>query len=584
MPRDRSSRFGAPLRWTVRVVALVLVIWIIASVVVLLRVRSSADAALDRLDTARENLSATALLRGAGRDALGAATSDFRTAHDRAGSPILAPWKVIPLASQNVKSAEALTAAAAKVTAITERAASKTSQLLKVSPTTGAERLALLQQLEHVSGRAADRLRDVDLGPDFFLVGPLGDARDRFIERLDQLRQALRGARSLASGFEQLLRGPRRYLVLAANNGEMRAGSGMLLSAGVVTFQDGTFSVGSFEPSADFNLPAGAVPVPPELDHLWGFLHPTQEWRNLASTPRFDVTAPLAADMWRAATGQTVDGVLAVDPATLRALVAAQGPINVAGRDLTSDNVLGFLLRDQYAGVSIGDPQAARRDVLGTVATAALDTLQSRAWRSTDLVAQLGSAGTGRHILAWARDPKEEKAWAAGGIDGALHADSLAVSLLNVGGNKLDQFVHVDAHLAVDENDSGGHDVTVRVKISNEAPTGLPSYIAGPHPATDLEEGEYRAILSVNSPGAGSLPRISGLPRLLVAGIDGPTKTAAAADVQLARGATLTVTIRFQLPDGLDAMTVEPSARIPPVTWTFGDRRFTDTHPERLEW
>ena len=101
----------------------------------------------------------------------------------------------------------------------------------------------------------------------------------------------------MAAGMQLLLQGPRRYLVLVANNAEMRAGSGMFLSVGVASFADGAFSVGDFRPTPDFNLPAGSVAVPPDLQNLWGFLHPTEEWRNLASTPRFDVSASLAAQM-----------------------------------------------------------------------------------------------------------------------------------------------------------------------------------------------------------------------------------------------------------------------------------------------
>jgi uncharacterized protein DUF4012 len=584
MASERSPRFSAPVRRVLQGLAILFVLWILASGFVLLRSRAAANSALDRLDAAQEQLTAAELLRGEGQQALAEARRDFETAHDRAGSFVLAPWKAVPLLRQNVKSVEALTEAAGKITAIAERATTEAEKVLELSPVTGPGRLDMLRQLELITGRAADDMRRVDLGPDFFLFGPLGSARDRFIDRLDQLRDALGGARALAEGSERLLVGPRRYLVLAANNAEMRAGSGMLLSAGIASFSNGNFSLGEFRPSADFNLAAGAVPLPPELQALWGSFTPSQEWRNLATTPRFDVTAPLAAEMWRAATGEVVDGVLAVDPVALRALLAAQGPINAAGRELNADNVIGFLLNDQYAGVSIEDSQAGRRDALGEVARAAVDTLNSRPWVSTDLVGQLGNAGRGRHVLAWARDPVEQEAWAAGGVDGSLKEDSLSVSLLNVGANKLDQFIQVDGRIEVAEVDDGGHDVTITLELRNEAPTGLPSYIAGPHPALALAEGEYQAVVAVSTPGFGSVATIDGLEHLLANGLDGPTKVAAAGDVRLARGATSTVTVRFRLPEGVDELRLEPSARVPPITWQYQGRTFQDYATEHLEW
>jgi hypothetical protein len=108
--------------------------------------------------------------------------------------------------------------------------------------------------------------------------------------------------------------------------------------------------------------------------------------------------------------------------------------------------------------------------------------------------------------------------------------------------------------------------------------------VAGPHPDTGLAEGEYRAVVAVSSPGYGSLARIEGLPKLLAGGLDGPTKVAAAGDLELARGASGTVTVRFRLPPGVEELRVEPSARVPPITWHFQDRTWEDTAPERLEW
>ena len=76
-------------------------------------------------------------------------------------------------------------------------------------------------------------------------------------------------------------------------------------------------------------------------------LAPTEEWRNLASSPRFEVTASLAAEMWRATTGETVDGVLLVDPVALQALLAAQGAVSVGDREIGADNVVEFLMLDR---------------------------------------------------------------------------------------------------------------------------------------------------------------------------------------------------------------------------------------------
>lgn len=579
--RERGSRLGPVARWCVIITGAVLVGWLIASAVVLWSTRSPTNDGLDALERAQEQLDATALLRGDAAADLDVARAAFGDAHDRAASPILAPWRVIPLLGSNVSSVEALTGAAERVAAIGARTARDSAAVVAASPADGGARLALLDDLGRVSGRAERALAKVDLGPDFFLVGPIGDARQRFVDRLVELRDAVAAAQQVSAGARQLLQGPRRYLVLAGNNAEMRAGSGMFLSVGVATFADGAFTIGEMRPSSEFNL-ATPVSLPPDLQNLWGFTPLGRDWRYLAMSPRFDANAPVAVEMWKAATGETVDGVLAVDPVTLRALLSAQGPVDADGRSIDADTVVPFLLRDQYEGVGFDDPeQSARRDQLSGVARAAVDTLSGRPWDVKALARDLADAGAGRHILVWARDPAEQRAWEAGGIAGSLGFDSLLPSVLNTGGNKLDQFLEVDASLSLSARSGGGRDATVTLVLRNTAPEGLPPYIGGPNPGTDLAEGEYEGIVTLNTPGVGGLPSIEGAEPVLVSGVDGQTKVVGGL-IRLARGASSTVTIRFQVPDALESILIEPSARVPAVSWTAGGERWDDTSAVRV--
>ena len=174
--------------------------------------------------------------------------------------------------------------------------------------------------------------------------------------------------------------------------------------------------------TTELPLPAGAVAVPPELDRIWGFVPMTRDWRWLATSPRFDVTAPLAAEMWEKATGQRVDGVLALDPVTLEALLRAQGPIEVDNRRLSADDVLKFLLLDQYTFADANTPeQVARRDQLSGVAKAAVDTLETRSWNPDRSRAAL-AVGSGTSRARVGARPAEQRAWTAAGVGGELHA------------------------------------------------------------------------------------------------------------------------------------------------------------------
>ena len=568
-----------------RVLVALIVVWVLATGALVLIARQRVNHGLNALQAARDHLSAQALLTGQALPALQAAERDFSSAHSAASNPVLAPWSLVPLANDNVDSIRSLTGAAERIARVGATAARDGSAALRQPASTGAQRLALLDQVGALAARAQQGLNNIKLGPDFFLVGPLGSARARFLDRLASLRNTIADAQSLAQGAAELLRGPHNYLVLAANNGEMRAGSGMFLSAGVATFANGSFTMGPMVPTPTINPPPGAVPLTGALASLWGWLAPSADWRNLATTPRFDATAPLAAQMWQAETGQHVDGVLAVDPVTLQALLAAQGPVQVGAQQLSAANVVPFLLLDQYAGIpaDVADQQD-RLDQLSGVARATVDALSSRPWQPSALISELSGVGKGRHVLAWSADPVEEQAWKAAGISGQLQSDSLAVSVMNFGGNKLDQFLHVTATLSTQVGPNGVSRAHLAVDLHNEAPTGLAGYVAGPTPNSGAAEGVYQGILAVNVPGTASLPTLHGVAPLLEAGIDGPTKSVAGGYFQVPRGQTLRATIDFELPAGAQAVEVEPSARIPPITWHYGPARFTDSSPERLAW
>ncbi|MGH9048251.1 MAG: DUF4012 domain-containing protein [Acidimicrobiia bacterium] len=576
----------APQPWKRRLLlgaGVAFLLWLIASAFLLIDAKRGIDAGVAQLEAARDRLSPGDLVSGKGRASLELAEDDFDRAAANADSPLLTPIKLVPFVGQQVRSVEAQTEAAADVVAIGEQAMREAEKTFEENPQTGPARVALMETVARIAADAEERMRAVELGPDFFLVGPVGDARGEFAARLKEVETALAESEAIATGFAEFLRGPSRYLMLAANNAEMRAGSGMWLSAGVLTVQDGDFTLSEMVPTGDLTLPEGAVPVTGEFAERWGWFGPTRDLRNTAATPRFDVTAPLAAQMWQAATGESVDGVLVVDPLALRALLAAEGPVDAQGVTLDADDVLSYIFLDQYRMASdVGVDQAARRDQLGAVARAAVDAFETGEWDPPVLVDELAPAGRGRHVLAWSSEPVEQEAWEAAGTAGELTDDSLLVSLMNTAANKLDQFLTVEA--TIDTSTGGrGTEVTVRLHLANDAPVGEPAYVLGPFPGTGLAEGDYRGILAVDVPGAAADLRIEGGQGQVAAGPDGPARVIATT-VELSRGERREVTVTFRLPDGVDGLRVEPSAREPAIRWRAGDQRWVDDHAERVEW
>lgn len=568
-------------RYALALVAGGAAVWLALGAVALLQARSSAEAGRTTLDGLRASTSPAALLSGEQTDDLRRAQDDFAEARDRLRSPAVWPLRVLPVLGRQVRSFEALAEAAGAVAGTGADALAEAHALVDGGFPPGPERARLLAELSEVAGRAERQLAGIDLGPDEALLGPLATARETFASELEELRTTAADAQAGTAGVAELLGGRSTYLLLVGNNGEMRAGSGTFLTAGTLLINDGRLEVGELLPSSDLLLDEG-VPVQGDLLDRWGWLEPGREWRNLGITPRFDVTAPLAARMWAAARGQEVDGVLAVDVIALQAVLAAAGPIDVEGEQLDAGNVVRDLLRDQYAGFEFDEAaQATRSPRLAAVTRAALDALDSDI-DVADLAAELAGASRGRHLLAWSPVPEIQSAWEAAGVDGALDEDDLLVALVNRGGTKLDQYLEVDAELRI-EPSAELTEVTVDLRVRNVAPDGEPPYVVGPNPALDVAGGTYVGLVAATLPGAATGGRFEAVDNLAVAGPDGPTRVVAA-PVAIPRGDEQVMTLRFQLPAGFEAMDVLPTARVPAVQWRSGDLAWSDDSRQRIEW
>jgi hypothetical protein len=439
--------------------------------------------------------------------------------------------------------------------------------------TTPAERLASVQRTAVALRRFEAEIDGLDLGPEVGLLGPLERARTRFRDEYDRILETLGSASRSADAVEAFLVGPNRYLVLASNNAEMRAGSGMFLQVGPMDVDAGNFDLGDLQPSGDMLLPAPGESLDPEVADLGGWALPGREWRNVNVTPRFDESARMAADMWGLAGRGPVDGAVAVDVAGLEILLSVLGPVEVPAPDggaplvISAENVRGQLLLEQYRGVDAADTEenTERRELLGQVSTAVFDAFNTRQVSASRLLRAIEDAGRGRHLLMWSSDPVQQEGWEALGASGTMPEDSMLLSVLNRNGTKLDQFLDVRADLTA-RAEGDLLKVEVLVGIRNLAPPDLPSYVAGPFPNTDYAAGEYYGIVALSVPGtAGNFAAPGG--ELDVSGPDGDTGVLTS-DVRLSPGERAELRFSFDLPLQASEVDVQPSARVPAVTWT----------------
>ena len=408
----------------------------------------------------------------------------------------------------------------------------------------------------------------------------MASRRAEFATDLNRAVNGLSQARGATHAMIDLLGTPRNYLVLAANNAEMRDGSGMFLEAGVIsTDGNGKFTLGSIGSTADLLVAPPGVPMSGDLAARWGFFHPNEEWRNLALTPRFDANAELASRMWQAKTGQHVDGAVAMDVDALKSVLGVTGPVQAGGSTVSAATVEQFLLHDQYQSVPPNDSaaQAQRRDKLGALAFAALDAVDNGNVDLVHLAPALAQAVQGRHILAWSATPAIEQDWADAGAAGRLGPSDLLLAVANRAANKLDPFLAVTANLTV-KPDATGTDVEVAVTLRNQTPAGQPGYVTGPG-TDDAAPGDYEGFVTLDFPGRAGNDSVAGNAPVVAAGRDGPNSLVLSTPVIIKVGATSQAVFRFRLSGSHGQLTVQPSARIPATTWQAEGKSFTDATP-----
>ncbi len=553
-------------RWAWKLALGLAIGWLAVVTVMLVVANRHSDRGLDGLRAAAADRSFSALLDPRTERRLRSAEDEFEAAEGLIANPLVAPMKLVPIVGRQVRAAEKLNRGAAATTAIATDAAGDLRAATEGPTPRGVERVALLRDMADLVERSERRLRAVGPGPSTALFGPVERAADEYASRRREALDGLDAAGILLDGTARFLDGPRRYLVLAANNAEMRAGSGMFLSAGPLDAAGGRLDLGELVATNELVLPEGVAIDDTDLARNWSWLDPGADFRNLALTPRFPVSAALARQMWqRVPGGGEVDGVLAIDVDAVRHLLRALGPVTVDGVTYTARSARYQLLNGQYA--RFGDRQDVRRDQLGRVAESLFDRLEQGTWELADLADALVAAGRGRHLLAWSADPDEQETWEVAGVDGALTDRSLAVSVLNRGGNKLDYFLDEEVTVSTERRD--GHSlVTVSVVLRNATPDDQPTYVAGPN-VDGLSSGEYAGIVVVNVPPEAARLTARGGEYTTFLGSDGPTR-AIGRYVRIRAGASETVTVTFSVPEGSRGLEVEPAARVPAARWTGG--------------
>jgi Protein of unknown function (DUF4012) len=544
-----------------------------------LSVRSDASSMRDELRDLRADLDVEAFLDGDGVDDLTEYGERFAGIGNRLENPLLAPLRVLPFAGRQLSAASHQAEAAATALESAAELGDELRIVVDRGVVSGPQRVETLREVASLVRGGRTTFEELDLGPDQALVASLASAREEIEEARLEVLDGLDRTASMSVGLADFFEGPSDYLLFAANNAQMQNGQGMFLSAGVLHVEDGRLDLGSMESLAEVPAVVPPVPLDADLAARWGWLDPNHDIRHLGLSHRFPITAQTATSLWTALGHPAVDGVLVVDPHMVEAIMEATGPVQTSQGERDNEDVLEFILHDQYQVYLEGGPDSSyteeRRDELDEIARTVLEELEQVDELEPELLERFRAAASGRHLLMWSADPTVQEGFEAAGVDGQISPDSLLLSLVNRSGNKLDWFTRMSADLSV-ERKGDVYEAVLDVTITNKAPaSGEPSRVVGPYPGSGLERGEYLGLVTLNLPAAAVNNRFDGVDPLAVAGADGANRTVAAW-VRVPRGTTTHLVARFELPAAMAELVIEPSARTFPTEWSYDGKEWKD--------
>lgn len=525
--RHASRRTRRRVRRAVPALAVLLAVVAAGHLLALARARPAAERGIELLeagmDAARDGDDDLATER------LAAAADAFEEAEGHLDAWYARAARAVPVLGHNATAVEAMASAAAAVARDgTEVAVDAEVDALTVQG--GRLDLDRVRALREPLGGVAEVLAgaEADLGDAAgpWLVPPVAERLDRVRDEVAAARPDVRLAADATEVVPAMFGGDgeARWLVAFVTPVEARGGTGLVGNFAELTAVDGEVDMTRFGRAAE--LEQGGTPGPQRTlegpgDYLerWARFAPAQTWRNVTMSPHFPSVGRVMAELYPQSGGRPVDGVVAVDPVGLAALLRFTGPIEVAGvpGPLTADDAAEFLLRDQYLVLEDNDQ---RIDALEALAETTFERLTTGDLPGPRRVADvLGPVVEAGHIQAYAVDEDQQRFFERLGLDGGLRpveGDSLAVVVNNAVGNKVDLFLQREvAYEVAWDPATGALEATATVTLTNDAPSaGLPDYVIGSAlpPGERPPAGTNRTYLSVYSPWELEGARLDGEP------------------------------------------------------------------------
>src|SRR3954470_24829932 len=448
------------------------------------------------------------------------AASHTRTARDAARDPIWSAAARIPFLGRPLHTAGGIAEIGDRITPeslpILVNVRERMQQVQKADALHPLP-LPVMRQAASGLGRVDTQLADDAFAlrklPESSAIHPIAHGRSLLLTQLDRVSARVHTAAVATKIGVPMLggSGTRRYLVAFENPAEARPDMGLVGASAEMVARNGGLHVVKVDP--DPPLPP-IRPVPgdtaPVLTVGYRQFGPDRDWGNVNLSPDFSEDGALMGAMYAAGTRRRIDGVIAVDPATLGAVLTQtgqsvtlqgvsstiNGAVTVSGADLPA-----FLESGEYA---LPLDQQQRKAILAEVGRQTLHDLLQSHTSTINLARTLAHlAGTGSLRVFSSRDSEEAQLAdfpIAGTLPPTAGRPFVGAYVTNSVGNKLDYYL--DESVSWQSTSCGGDTArgTVSVTLTNGVPKKpLPTYVTQGNvgATTGLKRGDHRILLSI---------------------------------------------------------------------------------------
>ncbi|WP_425334443.1 DUF4012 domain-containing protein [Prescottella agglutinans] len=332
---------------------------------------------------------------------------------------------------------------------------------------------------------AAQALATQASAVDGSFLGPVDDARVQLAQQTSELSAMLGNISTAAAIAPAMLGadGPRTYFIGFQTNAEARGAGGLLGGFGELHAVDGAVRVDELASNRELRL-TGLNPIDlgPDFDRHYGQSRPTTDFRNSNVSSHFPYAAQIWRSMWAQESGTPVDGVIATDPVALSYVLKVVGPVTMPdGEKITADNVVELTESTAYS--RFGTDNAARKQYLQTVAAKVVEKMTGKISHPQALLEALGKAAAEGRIAVWSSRPDEQSVLARTPLGHIVPDDDApyaGVVVNNLGGNKLDYYLHREIEYTAGSCSGDTRSTTVKVRLTNTLPPGdYTNYVAG---------------------------------------------------------------------------------------------------------